>query len=103
MDLTRRSRNKWADFCATYGTLRSIEDAYAAHDLFLPPQWQPPSSSQRRALVASIENPLDHADAGVQQRLLATYLDGIDDWGRAVSTFMPADYDDVLVPEARVL
>lgn len=103
MQLSRRSRNKWADFCSGHGTLRLIEDAYAAHDLLLPPQWEPPPSSQRRALVAAAEETLDLADPGVQQRLLATYLDGIEDWGRATDAFIPVDYDDVLVPEARAL
>jgi hypothetical protein len=101
MQLSRRSRNKWADFCSGHGTLRLIEDAYAAHDVLLPPQWGPPPSSQRRALVAAAEETLDLADPGVQQRLLATYLDGIEDWGRATDAFIPVDYDDVLVPEAR--
>lgn len=103
MQLSRRSRNKWADFCAGHGTLRLIEDAYAAHDVPLPPQWGPPLSSQRRALVAAAEETVDLADPGAQQRLLATYLDGIEDWGQATAAFMPLDYDDVLVPEARVL
>lgn len=103
MQLSRRSRNKWADFCSAHGTLPLIEDAYAAHDVLLPPQWGPPPSSQRRALVAAAEETLDLADPGVQQRLLATYLDGIEDWGRATDAFIPVDYDDVLVPEARAL
>jgi ligand-binding sensor domain-containing protein len=55
----------------------------------------PSSSSLRRK-----EN---EARPGVQQRLLATYLDGIEDWGQATAAFMPLDYDDVLVPEARAL
>jgi hypothetical protein len=46
---------------------------------------------------------VDLADPGAQQRLLATYLDGIEDWGQATAAFMPLDYDDVLVPEARGL
>jgi hypothetical protein len=103
MQLSRRSRNKWADFCSGHGTLRLIEHAYAAHDVLLPPQWEPPPSSQRRALVAAAEETLDLADSGVQQRLLATYLDGIEDWGRATDAFIAVDYDDVLVPEARAL
>jgi hypothetical protein len=103
MQLSRRSRNKWADFCSAHGTLPLIEDAYAAHDVLLPPQWGPPFGSQRRALVAAAEETVDLADTGVQQRLLATYLDGIEDWGQTTATFMPLDYDDVLVPEARAL
>jgi hypothetical protein len=103
MQLSRRSRNKWADLCANYGTLRLIEDAYSAHDVLLPPHWQPPPGSQRRALVAAAEETVDPEEPAVQQRLLATYLDGIEDWGQASSTFTAADYDDVLVPEARAL
>ena len=40
----------------------------------------------------------------MQQRLLAVYLDGIEDWGQSAQTSWLADgWDDVLVPEARAL
>ena len=102
--LSRRSRNKWADLCAAFGTLRVIDDAYAAHGFLLPTDSEPPSGSQRRAMCAAFEERVDVEDPAVQQRLLAVYLDGIEDWGQSAQTSWLADgWDDVLVPEARAL
>ena len=102
--LSRRSRNKWADLCAAFGTLRVIDDAYAAHGFLLPTDWEPPSGSQRRAMCAAFEERVDVEDPAVEQRLLAVYLDGIEDWGQSAQTsWLADDWDDVLVPEARAL
>ena len=76
MHLSRRSRNKWADLCAAFGTFRVIDDDYAAHGFLLPTDWEPPSGSQRRAMCAAFEERVDVEDPAVQQRLLAVYLDG---------------------------
>ena len=69
--LSRRSRNKWADLCAAFGTLRVIDDAYAAHGFLLPTDWEPPSGSQRRAMCAAFEERVDVEDPAVQQRSAA--------------------------------
>lgn len=51
--LSRRSRNKWADFCS-YVSLYLIEEAYAEHDVLLSPL-----IARRRALDSEVEEPLD--------------------------------------------
>jgi hypothetical protein len=102
--LSRRSRNKWADLCAAFGDSAGDRDAYAAHGFLLPTDWEPPSGSQRRAMCAAFEERVDVEDPAVQQRLVAVYLDGIEDWGQSAQTSWVADdWDDVLVPEARAL
>lgn len=104
MELSRRSRNKWADFASANGTLRLIEDAYSGQDVLLPAQWEPPLNGKRRAMCAAAEGTIDVTEATVQQRLLAVYLDGIEDWGHwPENSFLPEAHDDELVPAARAL
>jgi hypothetical protein len=104
VELSRRSRNKWADFASTNGTLRLIEDAYSGQDVLLPAQWEPPLNGKRRAMCAAAEGTIDVTDASVQQRLLAVYLDGVEDWGHwPENSFLPEPHDDELVPAARAL
>jgi hypothetical protein len=82
MELSRRSRQKFADLAAGSGTIRNIEDVYGAHGFDLPPDFKMPESGQRRAVCAAAEAGVDAEDPAVAQRLLRVYLDAVDDWGR---------------------
>ena len=104
MELSRRSRQKFADLAAGSGTVRTIEDAYASHGFNLPTNFQLPEGAQRRAVCAAAEAGVDAADPAVAQRLLRVYVDGIDDWGRTNGLWgLPAEDADPLVEDARAL
>jgi hypothetical protein len=70
VQLSRRSRQKFADFAAGSGTVRSIEDLYSAQGFDLPSNFQLPESGQRRAVCAAAEAGVDAEDPEVAQRLL---------------------------------
>jgi hypothetical protein len=80
--ISRRSRQKFADFAAGYGTVRTIEEAYAAHGFELPSNFAVPADGQRRAVCAAAEQRIDASNAEAAERLLRVYVDAIDDWGR---------------------
>ena len=82
MVISRRSRQKFADFAAGYGTVRTIEEAYAAHGFELPSNFAVPADGQRRAVCAAAEQKIDASDTEAAERLLRVYVDAIDDWGR---------------------
>jgi hypothetical protein len=106
MRLTRRSQQKFADLCATLGTVREIEAVYEAHGFDLPAGFEPTEGGMRRSVCAAAEDGADLADAQVQQRLLRVYLDGIDDFGRGSSDpFYESspEAEDALKPQARAL
>jgi hypothetical protein len=81
MGLSRRSRQKFAEFASGRGTLNTIKDVYDAHDFALPPDFSPPSDGQRRAMCAAIEAGINAEDPAVADRLLRVYVDAIEDWG----------------------
>jgi hypothetical protein len=81
MIILRRSRQKFADFASGLGTIRTIEDVYAAHGFELPANFQLPPSGRRRAVCAAAEQGIDPNDAEAAERLLRVYVDAIDDWG----------------------
>jgi Abortive infection C-terminus len=104
MQLSRRSRQKFADFAAASGTVRTIEDVYVAHGFNLPADFKLPEAGQRRAVCAAAEAGIDVSDPDVAQRLLRVYLDAVDDWGRRKDVWgLPADNADPLQEDARAL
>jgi hypothetical protein len=104
VELSRRSRQKFADLAAGSGTIRSIEDVYAAHGFDLPNDFKPPEAGQRRAVCAAAETGVDAADPAVAQRLLRVYLDGVEDWGRRKDLWgLPDENADPLLEDARAL
>lgn len=82
VQISRRSRQEFADLAAAHGTVRTIEEAYAVEGFVLPPAFQVPEVGQRRAVCAPAERDIDPADSETAERLLRVYLAGIDDWGR---------------------
>jgi hypothetical protein len=81
VQVSRRSRQKFADLAAACGTVRTVEEAYAAEGFELPPSFQVPEAGQRRAICAAAERDIDPAQSETAERLLRVYLASIDDWG----------------------
>lgn len=102
MHLTRRTQQKFADFAAAWGTLRTIENVYEAHGFGLAIDFQLPSGGQRRATCAAAEARLNLADPSVARRLMRVYVDAIDDWGHD-GVFTPHGSGDPFNNEARAL
>lgn len=102
VQITRRSQQKFADFAAAWGTLRTIENVYEAHGFSLPVDFELPSGGQRRAICAAMEQQLDATDPVIGQRLMRVYVDAIDDWGRE-GVFSPHGLGDPFNAEARAM
>src|ERR1700735_4382167 len=81
MTLSRRARQKFAEFASDHGTLSTICDVYAAHDFQLPADFSPPADGQRRAMCAALEAEINADDPIVAERLLRVYVDALEDWG----------------------
>jgi hypothetical protein len=86
MKMSKRTRQKFADFCSGYSTLRPIREAFEAEDFIANPNYDGPEGGQRRFLVGSFHDSIDFGDSEEQHRLLLVYLDAIDSWGRDPST-----------------
>src|SRR5690242_13041528 len=99
--ISQRSRIKFADLCAGWGTLRTIGEAFEAHG-FEPaaPGTVPAQQGQRRTLVAEYNAAVDWNDPVANQKMLRVYLDFLDDHARNAS-FLPDDQG--LPPEATTL
>lgn len=81
MRISRRTRQKFAEFATGFGTLSTIRDVYDAYDFSPPPGFSPPPDGQRRALCAAIEASINADDPQVAERLIRVYVDAIEDWG----------------------
>jgi len=88
MIISRRSRQKFADFAAGRGTLSTIEDVYDAYDFRLVGNFSLPTEGQRRAMCAALEAGADLGDLQVAERLLRVYVDSIEDWGWITPSWM---------------
>jgi hypothetical protein len=83
MQISKRTQQKFADFCTDYGVLRTIRDVFNAEDFNEPQRFSTgPMVGERRTLVASFHSLIGPSNEAEQQRLLRVYLNAIDDWGR---------------------
>jgi hypothetical protein len=82
MRISKRTQQKFADFCADRGVLRTIREAFEAEDFEEPEFSASPGMGERRSLVASFHSLIDFNDEAQQRRLLRVYLSTIDDWAR---------------------
>lgn len=104
VQISRRSRQKFADLAAASGTMRTIEQVYAVHGFEPPAGFEPLEGGMRRSLCDAAEAGGDFTNEAVARRLLRVYLDAIDDWGRRDPSFAPLkDGEDPLMPDARAL
>ena len=98
--ISQRARIKFADICAGWGTLRTIDEAFEAHGFEPAPAEQiAPQQGQRRTLVAQYHAAIDWEDPSPPSTILRVYIDFIDDHMRNAS-FQPADE---LPPDAMTL
>ena len=96
VQISKRTRYKFADFCSDYSTLRPIRQFFEAEDFAEMPGYEGEESGQRRFLVASFHGNIGFDDPAEQHRLLLAYLEAIDSCGRDLET-------GELVPAARSL
>lgn len=82
MKISKRTQQKFADFCTDRGVLRSIRNLFEAEDFVEREDIDVSGLGQRRALVASFHAGVDPDNETEQKRLLRVYLNAIDDWGR---------------------
>jgi len=100
VQLSRRSRQKFADLAADRGTVRHLEQLYSAHGFDLPLDFEPQEGRPRRSVCEAAESGADLTDTQVQQRLLRVYLDGIEDFGRKPPGFDSYDFIGTRSPNA---
>jgi hypothetical protein len=91
MKISKRTQQKFADFCTDHGVLRTIREAFEAEDFEEPEFFASPGMGERRSLVASFHSLINSNDKDQQQQLLRVYLNAIDDWGR---DFLDNDLSD---------
>lgn len=103
MQISRRSRNKFADLCAAHGTVSRIAEAYSNYDFELPHDFEPVEGGMRRSVCAAAEAGVDFDDPQVAHRLVRVYVDGIEDWGQRNTMFSTDADEDPLVDEGRAL
>jgi hypothetical protein len=102
MKISRRTEQKFADFCTDYGVLRTIRELFEAEDFEEPDHFKSGAMmGERRTLVASFHSQIDFSDEGQQRRLLRVYLHAIDDWGRGFVDGELSDDAKVLVRSLR--
>lgn len=82
MRISKRTQQKFADFCTDHGVLRTIREVFEAEDFEESEFFSSPGMGERRSLVASFHSLINLADEAQQRRLLRVYLNAIDDWGR---------------------
>ena len=82
MRISKRSQQKFADYCTARGVVRTIQDIFEAEDFEEPEDFEGGHQGVRRSLLASFHSLIDFDDEAQQQRLLRVYLSAIDDWGR---------------------
>lgn len=95
MEISKRSRSKFAEFATAFAVLREIDQVFENEDFESIADYEGLASGQRRSLVAGYHAAIDFADPAQVVRLARVYLDGIDSWGR--------DADDSFVPTAKDL
>ena len=83
VQISRRSRQRFADLAAADGTVRTIEEAYAVERVCVAPGV--PGAGGWATPCRLCSNRTGHRSWRLRDRgarLLRVYLAGIDDWGR---------------------
>ncbi len=93
MEISKRTRSKFAEFASAFGELRLIDQVFENEDFEPIDYYEGLDSGQRRSLIAGYHAAIDCADPAQVVRLARVYLDAIDSWGR--------DADDSFVPMAK--
>jgi hypothetical protein len=93
--ISAHTRRRFADFCAGWGTVRSIAQLFEAEGIFPGEDYDPPESGVRRYEVDAHEDTLDLSTDRDNHRLLRVYVEAIEEFGRA--------NEGELAPDARTL
>jgi len=100
VQISRRSRQKFADLAASLGTIRKIEDAYAAEDFLLASRLRLPESVSGRSICAAPKTVSTSATSPSISVSCVCISAALKDWGRLPSLHVNGD---PLVAEARAL
>lgn len=82
MQISKRTRYKFAEFATGFAVLRLIEDAFMAEDFEPIENYDGLASGARRSLVAGYHAAIDFSDPAQLGRLARVYEDAINSWGR---------------------
>jgi hypothetical protein len=82
MQISRRSRLKFADFACDFAILRLIDQAFLGEDFGSLQDYSGPEHGQRRGLVGSYHAAINVSDSDQVGRLINVYVDAINSWGR---------------------
>jgi hypothetical protein len=94
VQISKRTRWKFADFASDFAVLRLIDQVFDAEDFEPLAGYEGPESGQRRSLVGAYHAAVDFDDVAQVARLVNVYLDAINSWGRdADGEFLPGALD----------
>ncbi len=82
MQISKRTRLKFADFASDFAVLRLIDQVFESEDFEPVLDYEGPEYGQRRTCVGSYHARIDFTDAGQVARLARVYVDAINSWGR---------------------
>lgn len=82
MQISKRTRLKFADFASDFAVLRLIDQVFESEDFEPVPDYEGPEYGQRRSCVGSYHAGIDFDDPSQTARLVGVYLDAINSWGR---------------------
>ena len=94
--VSERSQIKFANLCASWGTLRTIGDAFEAHGFDLAPEGGRRRQGERRTLVARYHAGVDWTDPSANERVLRVYADFVDDNARPLGEPLPQPVQTLL-------
>lgn len=82
MQISKRTRLKFAEFASDFAVLRLIDQVFESEDFEPKPDYEGTEYGQRRACVGSYHAAIDFDDPPQAARVVNVYLDAIKSWGR---------------------
>ena len=82
MEISKRTRRKFADFACGFAVLRLIDDVFESEDFSPIADYGGLEMGERRSLVAGYHAAIDFSDPDQVARLVKVYADALDSWGR---------------------
>lgn len=82
VQISKRTKYKFAEFATGFAVLRQIDDVFVAEDFEPVENYSDLASGMRRSLVAGYHAAIDFSDPAQLGRLVRVYADAINSWGR---------------------
>jgi hypothetical protein len=96
VQISNRTKYKFAEFATGFAVLRQIENVFIAEDFEPVPNYSELASGMRRSLVAGYHAAIDFSDPAQLGRLIRVYTDAINSWGRDEKGELVADARDMI-------